>query len=237
MYKYLIVSIIITLSCSIYSQDLENDSIKVSVSLEGNALVARDTVGEVVDSWTFHAPELYRIDLDGDESDEIVIIDNNQKNNLSDYTLYIFTVENGLELADSLYSGRLEPVIEFNEELNSTLICTGIHQLDSLLYLTGQDTIIVPRRYSVFDGNEIINVSSDLYSYYMDQNDAILGDYTSLVENGTIECNEGDKLMSIIFTVYYNYLQAGENSLANNFLSSYHSCPKFSKLKSLLDSL
>lgn len=215
----------------------ENDSIKVTVSLEGTQLVARDSVGQVAVSWRFHAPEMYRLDLNGDDIEEIVIIDNALSDTIPDYTLYLFSVEDGLELADSLYSGRLEPLIEFNEELNATLLCTGIHQLDSLLYLTGQDTIITPRKYSLYDGTEIINVSSDLYSLYLTQNDALLDDYPNLVENGEMDCAGGDKLLSLIFTVYYNYLQAGELSLANNFLGTYHTCPKFSKLKGLLDSL
>ena len=237
MRKLFIFSFLFFISLLLPAQTLENDSIKVSVSLEGSALVARDSLGEVAKLWHFHSPELYRLDLDGDDIEEIVIIDNNLKENAPDYTLYIFSTDEGLELADSLYSGRLEPIIEFSEELNATLLCTGIHQLDSLLFLTGQDTIITPRKYSLYDGSEIINVSNDLYSLYLTQNDALLDDYPNLVENGTMDCAEGDKVLSLIFTVYYNYIQAGEQSLANNFLATYHSCPKFSKLKRLLDSL
>ncbi len=196
-----------------------------------------DTTGEMFVAWTFIHPEMYRIDLDGDGIEEAFIIDNKGSNLLPNYTLYVFSLYRELEFVDSIYSGRVEPTAEFNEEMNATLLSVGIHQMDSLLFLQAQDTLIVPRKYYVYDGYDLINISYDLYSLYMDQNNSLLSDFPNLMENGKIDCERGDRLIGVIFTIYYNYLQAAEESSATNFLKSYQICSKFSKLKSLLDTL
>ncbi len=233
----LLILYLILLSAVGNAQISDSTYSKVEISLSENELLHVDSSGEVSSVWTFSRPEMYRIDLNGDGFEEALIIDNNGSISRPNYTLYIFSLENGLEFVDSIYSGRVEPTAEFNEEMNATLLSVGIHQMDSILFMQPQDTLIVPRKYFVYDGNTIINISTDLYSLYLDQNNNLLNDFPNLFENGENDCDRNDRLIGVVFTIYYNYLQAAEESFATSFLKSYQTCPKFSKLKSLLDTL
>ncbi len=236
MFKQIFFLLLLTTAFSSYAQTEDTDSSFFHVSLQDNEMVVRDSSNDIIDSWSFESPEIYELDVNGDGQKEIIVIDNISKDEIPNYTLYLFAVGDVIELIDSLSSGRLEPSIEYSTELNTTIIGVGIPKLDLLLYDSKQDTVLAPRKYYKFDTSSVSEVSSELYSTYIENANQLLSEFPELVDNTSANCDKASKYLSIIFSVYYDYLQAGELSLAKNIQEDYKTCQSFNNLVLLINS-
>jgi hypothetical protein len=219
-----------------YSQTAKKDSASVPpYSFIDNTLFLYDSLGQVIDSKQFHNADDYLEDLDGDDVDELVIIDREAKGDTDLFTTYVYALDDAYYLVDSIYSGRTEPYLDFNEELNASVIVSGIPGLDSLLYSGVQDTVFSPVHIIAFDGDSLICADSTIYNTYMDENSEINTYIEDRMQDKDAGCSDSHAMLSAIISIYVNYRHASEYALANPFFSMYYVCPDKDVVKKILD--
>jgi hypothetical protein len=219
-----------------YSQSAKKDSVSVPpYSFIDNTLYLYDSTGQVIDSRQFHNADDYLEDLDGDDVDELVIIDREVKGNEDFFTTYVYALDDTYYLMDSVYSGRTEPYLDFNEELNASVIVSGVPALDSLLYSGEQDTVFSPVHIMAFDGESLVCADSTIYNTYIDANSEINAYIEDRIQDKNVECSDSHAMLSAIISIYMNYRHASEYALANPFFAMYYVCPDKEELKKVID--
>ncbi|MBI5727877.1 MAG: hypothetical protein HY965_08490 [Ignavibacteriales bacterium] len=201
---------------------------------ENNQLKVKSETGDTLLLHTFASPNWYYFDLNNDSNDELIVIDSMTNAKLATYTSYIFVADTSFRLLDSVHSGAYQPVVDYNEELESILLVTGLPSVDSLFYAIQQDSLFVPVQYYQFNGFSLKNVSDDVYSTYLAENIAITGFLDQKNVAGSI-CGDVQKYRTAIFTGFLNYRKAGEFSLANKFMQQYYPCADAAAVKKLLE--
>ena len=115
------------------------------------------------------------------------------------------------------------------------VIISGIPELDSLLYSRNENPPFTPAHFHTFDGDTLINVDFDLYNTYFDANSTIIAYIENLIQEDSISCGDSHGMISVIASMYVNYIHAAEYSLANQFLKEYYVCPDHDIIKMFLD--
>jgi hypothetical protein len=193
---------------------------KMIVSEEGNPLL------EI----SFNSPSALTADLDDDSADELLIID--ITNDIKKfYYLYVFNTTGDFFLVDSVFSGTVEPYITTSEEVGSLVIATG-----NPLYLDFQsaDDEYLPINCWKFDAGELYNINDEIYDIYMAENDAVI---SGLEEKLVNDCSFSLSHKSLITSVYINYMNAEEHSLASQFLKKYYLCSDFEEFRGRINNL
>jgi hypothetical protein len=220
----------------VFSQSVKKDSVSVPpYSFIDNTLYLYDSLGQVIDSKQFHHADDYLEDLDGDDIDELVIIDRDVKDNADIFTTYVYAFDDAYYLVDSVYSGRTEPYLDFNDEINASVIVSGIPGLDSLLYSGQQDTIFSPVHIIAFDGDSLVCADSTIYNTFIDANSEINTYIEDKMQDKDVECSDSHAMLSAVISIYVNYRHASEYALANPFFSMYYVCPDKEVVKKILD--
>lgn len=195
-------------------------------------LTVKDNNGEVVYSRNFNNSTFFISDLDDDSSDEVIVIDNLIKNNINNYNVFVYSTSDDFILADSISSGSSEPTLLESDELGAFVIEAGNINFEQ--YNTGIEKSL-PLSFYKYEDYELLLVDDEIYQNYISENEELTGfidDY--ILENGS-NCQSLAKVKNLIVSVYVNFINAEELSLANQFLKKYYSCPDYSKLKSDID--
>jgi hypothetical protein len=210
-------------SIQINDYDITIENGNMIVSEEGNPLL------EI----SFNSPSGLLADLDDDSSEEFLIIDNTSHIKKL-YSLYIFNTTGDFFLVDSIMSGTIEPYITTSEEVGSLVIVTGNPKF--LNFQSVEDNYL-PIDCWKFDGGELYNVNDEIYEIYIAENDGVIPELEEYFNINNIDCNSILKHKALIISVYVNYINAGEHSLASQFLKKYYLCSDIEEFKKTLDDL
>jgi hypothetical protein len=176
---------------------------------------------ELIYEKEFFHPSCYTSDLDEDLSEELLVKDSIMKSGKYYFTLYIYNMLDTFRLADSIYSGALSPyeagIIETGEKI---LVCGNP---DFETFGSGNNNFLPVSCYKFSDA-EIHQVNDEIYDIFISANEEIIDFMDEFYNSESKDCITTEKLKSAIAAVYVNYINAGENSVANQFLKNYYLC-------------
>ncbi len=214
---------------NIYSFDLFN------AGLEKSVLTVKDKKNAVVYSRRFNDPAAASADLDNDGINELLITDAENKGGMTYYTLYIFNTIDSFYVADSIDSGLTQPYDIYSKELKSMMIVTGNPKFN--LFNTDTSFVCLPANCWSYESGKVSAVNGRLYDFFIAENDTLIDNIDSYLENNPKDCNTSNELRAFIASVYANYLQAGEKILARQFLHKYYFCKDAESFKDKIISL
>jgi hypothetical protein len=193
-----------------------------TAQIQNSDLVVKDSSGTTVLEMKFNNPRDYAVDLDGDSVDEYIVIDSTGASNLPSYTIYIFNTIDQFALVDSIDSGITQPYNTFSNEEGSEIIVTGNKEFEE--FWDGKSDIFLPINCWKYESGQVYGINNDIYDLYISENDDMISYLDSFYENGEYDCKNIIPLRSAIAAVYANYTNAGEVSLASQFIKKYYPC-------------
>jgi len=155
--------------------------------------------------------------------------------NKARYELYIYNLLDTFFLAGKINSGTTEPYEAESGEIEGLIIVAG--NSDFSFMNKDSEFLLLPINCWKFEEGKISIVNSEIYDSFITENNNILLTLDSFfVENGN-DCNSSSRIKSFIGSAYINYLNAGENSVASNFIKTYYFCDDADQFKQELDNL
>lgn len=191
----------------------------VSASLVNNIIIVRDGDSLIFTSHHFTDAKEEWTDFDNDGIDEMSIID---KKNDANYYIYIFLLIDKLQLADSLYCGVTEPFIGYSDELLEPVIYSAYPELEQ--FFSNKEDVISAVCCYQFDGEKFTKINDRLYSVFMEANENLFLILEKHFINSNKDCGLAMQHKGLLASIYINYQNASENSLANGFIEKYYPC-------------
>jgi hypothetical protein len=183
----------------------------------------------------FMNPSFYTYDLNDDGNDEFLILDSTTNNDKPSYTLYIFSTVNSFSFIDSIISGAMEPFETNSEDIGGTIIVTG--NTDFNQFDQNDENYFLPINCWRYDDSAIFLVNGEVYKAFINENDNILNFLDDYFSGNTKDCSASTFLKGAIAAAYANYLNAGEKSIASQFLKNYYLCEDIDQFKQKLNEL
>lgn len=205
-----------------------------SISLETKTLVVKDESDRIILQSSFYNPVSYVTDLDGDSSDEFLIIDSAAVPPRGEYLLYIYNTIDSFYLADSINSGSVEPYYTMSEELNEVVIVTGDNAFS---YIDKGSEAVLPLNCWKYESGELYDINDEVYDLFISENEALIEVLDDHFDANGRDCTSTGKVKGTIAAVYSNYMNAGEQSIASQFLNNYYLCPDLEQFRGELDEL
>jgi hypothetical protein len=207
-----------------------------------NTLKVTTSEDTIIFKKTFSHPFIFSSDLDGDNLEEILVIDSLYNIGDTNFILYVFNTLDSMYLADSINSGSVYPYVAFPGEIEGLIIVSGNPDF-SYLSANRQDLNdgskmkTLPVNCWKFEDGEIFLVNRELYEIFVNENEAILSTIENFQSDYSDNCAKSKAIKSLIASAYINYLNAGENASAENFLKTFYQCDDFENFKKELDNL
>jgi hypothetical protein len=187
--------------------------------------VTDNTTNDIIFEMTFSDPHDYTVDLDNDSVNEYIVIDSAALGNIPDYTIYIFNTLDEFSLADSIRSGTTEPYDMFSNEEGGEIIVTGNPDFEYFDSDDDQDSdIFLPINCWKYESGQIYLVNADIYDLYIQENEEIIDYLDSFTDSGEYDCDLSRRNISAIAAGYANYINAGELTIASQFIKKYYLC-------------
>ena len=206
-----------------------------TLALNNNSLSVLDKKESQIYSNEFQNPAGYLSDLNMDGNDEFLVKDAVSVDNKARYELYIYNLLDTFFLAGKINSGTTEPYEAESGEIEGLIIVAG--NSDFSFMNKDSEFLLLPINCWKFEEGKISIVNSEIYDSFITENNNILLTLDSFfVENGN-DCNSSSRIKSFIGSAYINYLNAGENSVASNFIKTYYSCDDAAQFKQELDNI
>jgi len=191
-----------------------------SVVVKGTTLeISKNDI--LIHSKNFQNPLPYSVDLDGDNMSELLITDHYNSKGRELFTLYIYNTIDSFFLADSIFSGYIDPYFTFSEEINDLILITGNPDFVQFDYSGG---MFLPINCYKFDSGEVLNINDEVYDIFIEENNELLDFIEGYFTTNAKDCSGSKNIISAIASVYANYINAGETTLANHLISNYYYC-------------
>ena len=203
-----------------------------TAQIQDSSLVVKDEGGHVVLEMIFNNPHDYAVDLDGDSVDEYIVIDSTGTLTLPDYTMYIFNTIDNFSLMDSIRSGNTEPYDVFSNEEGSEIIVSGNKNFE--IFDDGKNDVFLPINCWKYDSGQLYLINDDIYDLFIKENDEISDYLDSFYESDDYNCSIARQVKSAIAAVYANYVNAGEVTIASQFIKKYYTCDDLDTFLKLL---
>jgi hypothetical protein len=206
-----------------------------TVQLKNNILLVTAPDGSEISSRKFNDPIFTTADLDSDEVEEYVLIDYNTIDEKKDFTIYIYNTVDTFYCVDSIRSGFYEPYVYFSNEVKSNVIITGIPGFNQ--FNVGKTDIFLPINIWKYGEDGIVLINDQIYDLYKSENESVI-DYLDDYFNSNIKnCSSSEQVLNVIAAGYTNLKNAGELSVANQFLLKYYLCPDIDSFKKKIEKL
>ncbi len=196
------------------------------INLNENSLRVVDKNGEEIFLKDFIEPSAYTLDIDQDGVEELFVTEKISNSNSTEYILYIFNLLDNFYLAAEISSGIIEPYNISTGEIEGLIIVTGNSDFS---YLNdGSELKSLPINCWKYEDGEIFPLNDELYEIFTIENENLL---PRLDEETINNCEQTKEAKSLIASVYVNYLNAGENASAENFLETFYKCDDLNSFK------
>ncbi|MDP3685181.1 MAG: hypothetical protein Q8S01_14740 [Ignavibacteria bacterium] len=203
--------------------------------LENKKMSVYSSSGEIIFQKYFNDPEELLVNLSDASETEYLIRDKKIEGGIPKYSVFIYCVTDSFFLIDSVYSGVYEPAPYFSNELERTMLLTGIPDFDSL-YSPFEHEYFSAVNCLLFDDGKLYNANDLVYEIFLQENEQIVASIESSWNGYTKDCSATKEIRSAIAAVYVNYHNAGEKVLARQFLNDYYLCPDKETFINFLDS-
>lgn len=230
--KKLILLCVFLSAFPLLAQEGVYDFHSYTLEIKGSTVKAIAKDNSVLFQRKFFHPEDIVTDLDSDGVNELVVIDYTNSGGKKDYTLYIFNTIDSLYLADSIYSGSVKPYEAFSEDINGMICVTGDTRFSDL---NADSTIsVLPVNCWKFQDGAVYLANASVYDIFLDENNMILGTIDDYYDSEGRTCATSGKLKAAIAGGFINYYNAGELTVANQFLKKYYLCADENTFKAML---
>ena len=231
MRKYLLIFLLLFPFLA-YAQNETYNYESYFVKIDNSDLKAFGSDSTLFYQKKFSAPMIFPVDLDSDNVNEIVAIDYRVIGGKKDYTLYIYNTLDSLYLADSVNSGSTKPFRTYSEDLNTILFATGNAAFDSLNTV---DTLShLPINFWKFEDGALYLANASVYELYLKENDNIIDQIEKYYLRKRKTCESTRNVKGAIASGFINYYNAGEKTLASQFLKNYYLCDDIDNFKQFL---
>lgn len=203
----------------IYSFDM------FTAQLNDSLLTVKDSADNIIYEMTFNNPRDYTVDLDGDSVEEYIVIDSAGTADVPDYYIYIFNTIDQFSLADSIHSGTAEPYDMFSNEEGGEIIVTGNADFEAFNGTGSDSDIFLPLNCWKYESGQLYLINTDIYDLFIQENEEIIDYLDSYSDSDEFTCDEGRENKSAIAAAYVNYVNAGEVTIASQFIKKYYICP------------
>lgn len=170
----------------------------------------------------FYRPYAYLADIDADQFDELIIVDSIITNGKLNFIIYLYSGEENFRSIDSIISGSFFPFITYSEEIESMIIETG--NPDFEIFNISSEASSLPINLWKVDNEELFLVNDELYEPFDFENSNLLQLLDFHTHEKGFNCSTSQLYKSIVASVFANYLNAGEQSLATQMLKKYYLC-------------
>jgi len=213
-----------SISFDLFTAKIENAVLKVS-----------DPMGNSLYEEQFTNPHTINYDLDDDGLSELMVLDSSEVNGRPLFKIFIYNTVDSFYLADSILSGSYEPYEFSSEETGSTIIIAGNPAFDQ--YNLANDFIFLPVDCWRYEDGNIYSVNDEVYDIFLTENEGIIDFledyYTSNIKN----CTSAEEVKPAIISAYVNFLNAGEKSIASQFIKKYYLCTDLDQVINEVNSL
>jgi hypothetical protein len=199
-----------------------------SASIENRNLSVFNNEEELIYQKEFYNPLCYKADLDLDLSDELLVKDSVKKSGSLCFTLYVFNTLDTFYLADSIDSGEVFPFETEDRETGEIILVCGN---PSFTLFNQGDSAFLPLNCFRFSEAEVYKANDEVYDIFISANDAIIKYLDEFYNSAKRNCTTTEKIKPAIAAAYVNYINAGENSVANQFLKNYYLCKDINQFK------
>lgn len=196
-----------------------------TAQLNDSLLTVKDSADNIIYEMTFNNPHDYTVDLDGDSVEEYIVIDSAGTADVPDYYIYIFNTIDQFSLADSIHSGTAEPYDMFSNEEGGEIIVTGNADFEAFNGTDSDSDIFLPLNCWKYESSQLYLINSDIYDLFIQENEEIIDYLDSYSDSDEFTCDEGRENKSAIAAAYVNYVNAGEVTIASQFIKKYYICP------------
>ena len=231
--KYLLISFaLIFVSINSFCQEANFSAGDFSVSINNSILkvLKNDTL---VYQKKFINPSIDSVDLDNDGINELELIDSVVSSGQTFYTFYIFSTIDSFYLSDSIYSGITAPYEVESDEVPGKIIITGNPIFD---HFNGESyTTFSPINCWKYESGEVFGINDEIYDLFINENEDIIDYLDQYFRFKKSDCINSKEMLGAIAAGYANYINAGEESSAEHFLSTYYFCLDADKLKEELN--
>src|SRR5690606_15043574 len=197
-------------SAFLHSQEINFDLF--SAAVENSSLIIKNNSGKIIFTRNFSNPQISPVDFDDDGINELLIQDSSSVNNKPVYKLYFCNTVDSFYIADSINSGFYQPLILFSEEIGSMIVVTGNPLFEKY---SSEDFLFLPAVCSKYEDGVLFPVNDEVYEIYLNENDIILNFLDEYFSSNINNCNSTQNIKGAIASVYINYLNAGEISVAS----------------------
>ncbi len=232
--KYLFVLFLLfTISQNSFSQGTNFNIGDFSIKINNSELTAfkNDTL---IYEKKFSNPYIDSVDLDNDGINELEVTDSTVSIGSVFYTFYVYSTVDSFFLADSIYSGITQPYEAETDEVQGKIIVTGNPFFDH--YNDESNTKFSPINCWKYESGEVFAVNDEVYDLFMNENDDIIDYLDTYFQSNENDCTKSKEVLGAIAAGYANYVNAGEESSADHFLSNYYFCLDKDIFKKNLDS-
>jgi hypothetical protein len=217
-----------------YSQDNFTFDL-FNASVTGPVLKVNDTQGEAIYSKSFSGPAATEFDLDDDGVNELLIIDSSKQANKPFYTLYIYNTIDSFYLADSVISGSSEPYQLQSDETEGIIIVTGNPEFER--YNTDPENLFLPINCWKYEAGELFLVNDEVYDIFEIRIDELTEVLENIYSESKKECSTSRKVKSAIAAIFTDCINAGDKSIASQFVKNYYFCEDIEQFLQELNSL
>ena len=207
-------------SFNIFAQQDTISFDKFYILFQGNLLQAFDNNNQIFYQKKFNNPEPYTADLNDDDADEYLVLDSTVNNNVPWYILYIYNTKDKFSLIDSIISGSTEPYETTSGDLGGTVI---VAEIDFEQFNNGTENYFIPINCWRYEDSAIFLVNDEVYNVFINENESIMN-YLMIILTIIQKIAGHQMIKAPIAAAYANYMNAGEKSVASQFLKSYYLC-------------
>lgn len=193
--------------------------------LENGIILFFDVNGYETDSYTCGEASVSELDLNSDGYEELIVTQKRRMGGNLFYSLVLFDGSRVFSYVDSIYSGLVEPEVDYHSELNSFVIISGNPAMDSIFLSKGGRGSYNPVRYFVYDGEGIPDVSTDLYEDYSRTNEMLIEMLSGQYGDDSYICEASEKVFGTVLTIVLNFLASEEKALALKYFEKFYNCP------------
>jgi hypothetical protein len=199
------------------------------ILLDENLMKVEDSMGNLIFLKQFFRPFKYFADIDTDQIDELIVVDSTLTNGKLNFIIYFYDGEEDFYLIDSIFSGSFFPFVTYSEEIKCMIIETGIPDFD--IFNQQSATDYLPINLWEIQNDDLFLVNDELYEPFIFENNNLIQliDYYS--RENTFDCKTSQLYKGLIASAFTNYISAGEQSLATQFLKKYYLCEDIESFK------
>ena len=205
------------------------------LTVKNNELKVFSNNNRMIYQKKFISPNPYTSDLNDDGADEYLVLDSTINNNIPWYILYIYNTKDKFSLIDSIISGPTEPYETTSSDLGGTIIVSG--NTDFEQFNNGNENYFIPINCWRYEDSVIYLVNDEIYNIFINENESIINYLDDYFNDNPKNCKASNDLKAPIAAAYANYMNAGEKSVASQFLKNYYLCEDLEQFKQKLNEL